>query len=99
MALLATGVWAARNNRRWVVNTVAVFAAIHFYTQYFELLGPHPASILCAGLFALGIAFGLFRYNKGHRLPLGTTAGEPQPMLPASPLPLAGANGSSPVVE
>jgi len=99
VALLATGVWAARRNRRWVVNTVAVFAAIHLYTQYFELLGAHPASILCAGLFALGIAFGLFRYNKGHRLPFGTTATDPQPTLPASPLPLAGANGSSPVVE
>jgi len=78
---------------------VAVFAAIHLYTQYFELLGAHPASILVAGLFALGIAFGLFRYNKGHRLPFGTTATDPQPTLPASPLPLAGANGSSPVVE
>ncbi len=99
VALLATGVWAARRNRRWVVNTVAVFAAIHLYTQYFELLGAHPASILCAGLFALGIAFGLFRYNKGRRLPFGTTATDPQPTLPASPLPLAGANGSSPVVE
>jgi iron complex transport system permease protein len=99
LGLLATGIWAAWNNRRWVVNTVAVFAAIHFYTQYFELLGPHPVSILCAGLFALAIALGLFRYNGAQRLPFGTPAAEPQPTLPASPLPLAGANGSSPVVE
>jgi iron complex transport system permease protein len=65
VALLATGVWAAAGNKRWVVNTVAVFGAIHFYTQYFELLGGHPASILFAGLIALGIAFAFVRYNKG----------------------------------
>jgi iron complex transport system permease protein len=64
VGLVATGVWAARLNKRWVVNLLAVFGAIHFYTQYFERLGASPGSILFAGLAALGIAFAIFRYNK-----------------------------------
>jgi uncharacterized membrane protein len=72
VALLATGVWAAASNKRWVVNTVAVFGAIHFYTQYFELLGAEPASILFAGLIALGIAFAFVHYNKG-KMHIGKT--------------------------
>lgn len=64
IGLVATGVWAARANRRWVVNLLAVFGAIHFYTQYFERLGATPGSILVAGLVAIGIAFGIVWYNK-----------------------------------
>ncbi|MDE0866667.1 MAG: hypothetical protein OSA98_23030, partial [Rubripirellula sp.] len=33
VGLIATGVWAARANRRWVVNLLSVFGAIHLYTQ------------------------------------------------------------------
>jgi len=62
--LVATGVWAARANKRWVVNLLAVFGAIHVYTQFFERLGASPGSILVAGLAALGIAFAIVRYNK-----------------------------------
>ena len=68
-ALLATGVWAARENRRWVVNLVSVFGAIHFYTQYFERLGASPGSIVVAGLGAIGIALALVRYNRGGSSP------------------------------
>jgi len=68
VGLLATGVWAAQNNKRWVVNLLAVFGAIHFYTQYFERLGASPESILIAGLVALGIAFAIVRYNKAARV-------------------------------
>lgn len=64
VGLVATGVWAARANKRWVVNLLAVFGAIHFYTQYFERLGASPVSILFAGLVALGIALVIVRYNK-----------------------------------
>src|SRR4051812_35648616 len=65
-ALFMTGTWAARENRRWVVNLVAVFGAIHFYTQYFERLGGSPGTILLAGLGAIGIALALFRYNRSE---------------------------------
>jgi MFS family permease len=64
IALLATGFWAARANRRWVVNLVAVFGAIDFYTQLFEHLGASPGSFLVSGLVALGIAFLILRYNR-----------------------------------
>jgi iron complex transport system permease protein len=65
-ALFMTGTWAARENRRWVVNLAAVFGAIHFYTQYFERLGSSPGTILLAGLGAIGIALALFRYNRNE---------------------------------
>ncbi len=65
VALISVGVWAARANRRWVVNIAAIFGAIHFYTQWFERLGAQPLSILVAGLLALAIAIGLWRLNRG----------------------------------
>lgn len=64
VGLVATALWAAQSNKRWVVNLLAVFGAIHFYTQFFERLGASPNSILVAGLAALGIAFAIVRYNK-----------------------------------
>jgi hypothetical protein len=68
-ALFLTGTWAARENRRWVVNLVAVFGAIHFYTQYFERLGASPATIFGAGLGAIAIALALVRYNRNESNP------------------------------
>jgi iron complex transport system permease protein len=50
-----------------VVNLITVFAAIHFYTQYFERLGTSPATVLFAGLVALGIAVAMVFYNKGFK--------------------------------
>ena len=67
VALIATGVWAAGANKRWVVNLLTVFGAIHFYTQYFERLGASPGSILVAGLVAIAIAFGIVWYNKSTK--------------------------------
>ena len=72
VALIATGVWAAGANKRWVVNLLTVFGAIHFYTQYFERLGANPGSILVAGLFAITIAFGIVWYNKSTKLAVET---------------------------
>jgi iron complex transport system permease protein len=63
-ALLATGLWAARVKRRWVINVVAVFGAIHFYTQWFERLGAAPLTVLLAGLIALGLALALWHLNR-----------------------------------
>lgn len=64
VALVAAGVWAVKVNRRWVVNIVAVFAALHFYTQWFEKLGATPISVLLAGLLLLGFALGLWTFNR-----------------------------------
>lgn len=72
VGLIATGVWAARANRRWVVNLLSVFGGIHFYTQYFERLGASPGSILVAGLVAIAIAFGIVWYNKSANPSSGT---------------------------
>jgi iron complex transport system permease protein len=63
-ALIGAGIWAVRNNRRWVVNTVAVFGAFHFYTQYFERLGASPVTMVLGGVIALAFAVGLARYNR-----------------------------------
>lgn len=64
LALLAFGSWAVFANRRWVVNTVAVFGAIHFYTQWFMVLGPQPFSILGGGLLLIGFGLALARFNR-----------------------------------
>lgn len=64
LALIAAGVWAARANRRWLVNTAAAFGAIHFYTQWFERLGATPASVLLGGLVMLAIALALWTFNR-----------------------------------
>ena len=64
LALIAAGVWAVRVNRRWLVNIVAVFGAIHFYTQWFEKLGASPLSVLLGGVIMLVIALVLWSFNK-----------------------------------
>jgi len=63
-ALLGIGAWAARTNRRAIVNTAVAFGAIHFYTQWFERLRASPESMIAAGALAVGIAFALWRYNQ-----------------------------------
>lgn len=63
IAILATGAWGWRNNRRWVVNAAAIFGGIHFYTQWFERLGASPQTVLAGGLLALGFAAGLRAAN------------------------------------
>ena len=59
IVLVGAGVWAARVNRRWVVNLVAIFGGIHFYTQWFERLGATPGSMLTGGLLLLGVGAAL----------------------------------------
>jgi iron complex transport system permease protein len=77
LAMVATGVWAARRNRRWVVNLMAVFGSIHFYTQYFERLGAHAGSLITAGVIALGIAMLIARYNRAAPRPLAAIEAAP----------------------
>jgi iron complex transport system permease protein len=64
VVLLGAGIWAVRENRRWVVNVAAVFGAIHFYTQWFERLGLEPMSVFVGGLLMLAFALGLWMFNK-----------------------------------
>lgn len=64
VALIAAGLWAVKVNRRWLVNVVAVFGAIHFYTQWFEKLGATPLSVLLGGVMMLAAALGLWAFNK-----------------------------------
>ncbi len=64
LALVATGLWATRVGRRWVVNVAAVFGAIHFYTQWFDRLGPSALSFLLGGLVMLGFALALWTFNR-----------------------------------
>ena len=62
--LLGVGVWGVQINRRWMVNLVAVFAGIHFYTQWFEHLGATPSSVLLGGLVMLATAVALWMFNR-----------------------------------
>ena len=64
LALLLTGIWAAKMNLRWTVNVVAVFAAIHLYTQWFERIGPSAISFLMAGTSAIILAVAIWKYNQ-----------------------------------
>ena len=65
VCLLTAAVWAGWTNRRWMLNLVAVFGGIHFYTQWFDHLGATPVSVLAAGVVVLLLAMLLWRLN--HR--------------------------------
>lgn len=69
IVLVAAGVYARKRDRRWLVNLVAVFAAIDFYTQWFDWLGATPTSVLIAGLAALALAIALKSFNRKPALP------------------------------
>jgi hypothetical protein len=42
--LIVTAVWAVRVNRRWTLNVVTVFGAIHLYTQWYQFFGFHEGT-------------------------------------------------------
>jgi iron complex transport system permease protein len=67
LALVAAGIFAWQQKRRWLLNTACVFGGIHLYTQWFERLGATPLGVLCAGLLALVFAIALRALNKGER--------------------------------
>ncbi len=64
LLLLGTGLWAGRTDRRWVLNLVAVFGGIHFYTQWFDYMGATPGSLLLGGIVLLLCAIPLWRLNR-----------------------------------
>jgi len=71
-ALIATAIWSWKQNRRWVLNAVAIFGGIHFFTQSFMHLDTSPSSVLIAGLITIGFTLGIKRINNGiknrHRM-------------------------------
>ena len=68
-ALLAAGVWGARNGRRFLVNAAATFGGILLYTQWFERLGVDPVSVIFGGALAIAIGMGLWTYNRRQLSP------------------------------
>lgn len=64
VALIGAGIWAVQVNRRWLVNLVAVFAGLHFYTQWFERLGATPLSVLLGGVIILASTAALWALNR-----------------------------------
>ncbi len=62
-ALVVAGAWGARKGLRFLVNAVATFGAIHFYTQWFERLGADPVSVIAAGIVAIAIGFTIWKCN------------------------------------
>lgn len=66
IALLGVVLWGMAVNRRWVVNVAAVFGAIHFYTQWFDYLGPSPGSFMVGGLLMLVFALALWSFNRRY---------------------------------
>jgi len=65
--LIGLGIWAAMRNQRGMMNAVVVFASIHVFTQWFEHLKTTPVTVIVAGIVAVAIAFGLWRYNQKPR--------------------------------
>ncbi len=55
--LVVVGIWGMWRGRRWVVNTAAVFGAIHFMVQWFVFLGASPFSILGGGVMMIVLGF------------------------------------------
>jgi Ca2+/H+ antiporter len=53
-----------KSGRRWVVNIAAIFGGIHFYTQWFSILGANAISVLLAGVILIAIAVGLRSFNR-----------------------------------
>ncbi len=69
LALIGAAIWAWRENRRWPLVAATAFGAIHFYTQFFERIGPHPAAIALAGLSSVAIGYGLKQALAGMPRP------------------------------
>jgi len=71
LALIAVAIWGVRANRRWVVNLAAVFGGIHFYTQWFSVLGGNALSVLGGGILMLAFALALWQFNRRGRAAAG----------------------------
>ncbi len=65
--LIAAAAWAVRVDRRWVINTAAIFGAIHFFVQWFFYLGANPLSVLGGGVLMIAFGMGLYAFNRRRR--------------------------------
>lgn len=65
--LIGAAAWAIRVDRRWVVNTAAVFGAVHFFVQWFFYLGANALSVLGGGVLMIAFGMGLFAFNRRYR--------------------------------
>ena len=68
LAIFGIGFWAWKENRVWLINVLGVFGSIHFYTQWFEVLGAQPLSLFLGGVIAIGIAISFKRLNKSYKM-------------------------------
>ena len=68
LAIFGIGFWAWKENRVWLINVLGVFGSIHFYTQWFEVLGAQPLSLFLGGVIAIGIAILFKRLNKSYKM-------------------------------
>ncbi len=59
LAIAAGIAWAWRAERRWLVVTGAVFGGIHFFTQWFALIGASPGSVVLGGILVIATGFWL----------------------------------------
>ncbi|MEK7484197.1 MAG: hypothetical protein AABZ60_07685 [Planctomycetota bacterium] len=64
LGLVITLIWGAQVGRLFVVNSAVSFGIIHFYTQWFEFFGSNPFTLFLSGLIALGLIYGIPRYNN-----------------------------------
>lgn len=64
VALVFAAAWGAKHGRRFMVNTVAVFGAIHFYTQCFENFEVDAVLVILLGVVTVAFGLGLWRYNR-----------------------------------
>jgi len=73
LALIAVGIWGVHENRRFVVNTGAVFGSILFYTKFFEYYGiTDSLAWMFVGIFSIVIALGFWKYNRLATRPAST---------------------------
>lgn len=59
LAIAGGMAWAWRAERRWLVVTAAVFGGIHFFTQWFALIGASPVSVVLGGLLVVAAGYAL----------------------------------------
>ncbi|MGB1234352.1 MAG: hypothetical protein ACPG5U_01305 [Planktomarina sp.] len=65
-AIVLTGLmaWFAKTAQRGLLNVTLTFAAIHLYTQCFELFGSEPLVFVGIGLTALPAAWGIKQVDR-----------------------------------